>query len=95
MPNLVAHIGFGLDCVGLEEESLISNNLGSFLLGWSGLKLQDKKKHPFGKSSLCNDNSCIKVGIPNKDAMYSIGPLAKPPVPITVLGLNFIKIKKE
>ena len=33
MPNLVAHIGFGIDCLGLEEESLISNNLGSFLLG--------------------------------------------------------------
>ncbi len=33
MPNLVAHIGFGLDCIGLEEDSLISNNLGSFLLG--------------------------------------------------------------
>ena len=33
MPNLVAHIGFGLDCIGLEEDSIISNNLGSFLLG--------------------------------------------------------------
>ena len=33
MPNLVAHIGFGLDCIGLEEDVVFTENLGAFLLG--------------------------------------------------------------
>ena len=37
----------------------------------------------------------MKIGIFIKVDTNKIGPLAKPPVPITILGLNLIRIIKD